>query len=466
MTLELYNKVKITSPTNEVLQYCSTSLIFDNPDYLKKEAMGKWTGNTQRKIILYERAGDVLYLPFGTFAEIYKQFKTDFEHVECRICGIRARNYNSRINLYDYQQNAVERVIRAKNGILVAPCGSGKTQMGLEIVAQLGGRALWITHTQDLLKQSMERAAVNFDLCAAEYGTITAGKVNIGNTITFATVQTLSNIDLAQYRDEWDIIIVDECHKCVGTPTQMTMFYKVLSQLSARYKIGLTATPYRADGLEKAMFAILGGVIHEVPKSAVKDKTCPVKVKFVETSFTPDYNIILAGDGTLIYSQLIDNICRDTARNGAVTDEIIKQCNGATLILSERVAHLTELQRIINDKAPNIKTMRLSASNTKLEKQYRAHALDKMRSGECDILFATYKLAKEGLDIPNLRYVVFASPIKDKTTVTQSAGRVGRKCDGKAYGTVIDFVDGFGMLRGYAKKRAAIYKKLEYEVIK
>ena len=109
------------------------------------------------------------------------------------------------------------------------PCGSGKTQTALEMVARLGKRTLWLTHTQDLLTQSMNRAKSCFNLPLSEYGTITAGKVNVGNAITFATVQTMCNIDLKQLKDCFDVIIVDECHKCVGTPTNMMMFYKVLN---------------------------------------------------------------------------------------------------------------------------------------------------------------------------------------------------------------------------------------------
>ena len=269
MNFYLKNKVLIQNFTPEMLAYCNNTLTFDNPDFLKKEAMGKWTGNTLRKIVLFERDGNNLLLPFGTCKAIYKHFKNSFNIVKPLFSPIRPQNYRSHINLYDYQKNAVEIILRAKNGILVAPCGSGKTQMGLEAVARIGGKTLWLTHTTDLLTQSMNRAKQCFGLPASEYGTITAGKVNVGNTLTFATVQTASNIDLSQYRDEWDCIVVDECHKAVGSPTRMMMFYKVLSALSARYKIGLTATPYRADGLERCMFALLGGIIHEVPQSAV-----------------------------------------------------------------------------------------------------------------------------------------------------------------------------------------------------
>lgn len=461
MDLILKHKIKIDNPTKELLDWCKQNLEFDNPDYIKKEAMGKWTGNTRRKIVLYEKEGNTLYLPFGVFADIYKRFKNKFHKAECYIAALRGRNYKSSINLYDYQENAVKSVIQAKNGILVAPCGSGKTQMGLEIVARLGIKALWVTHTIDLLNQSMSRAQANFGLPLTEYGTITAGRVNIGNTITFATVQTLSNIDLSQYTDCWDMIIVDECHKCVGSPTQMMMFYKVLSQLSARYKVGLTATPYRADGLEKSMFALLGGIIHEVPKSAVKDKTCPVVVQFVNTNYTPDLDLVLAGDGTIIYSNLIKDLCKDTKRNLIIASEIMMK-NGAMLVLSDRVEHLEVLFQKVKDFK---RCVMLKASNTKAEKENRKKVLQMLNNGEIDVVFATYKLAKEGLDVPNLRYVIFATPQKDKTTVIQSAGRVARKYAGKAHGTIIDYVDDFGMLKGYYRKRKGYYKKLGYEII-
>ena len=781
MNFILANKVIIENPTHEMLAYCKSTLSFPNPDYLKKEAMGKWTGNTQREIVLFERAGNRLYIPFGECKKIYKAFKNDITRVDVRICPIRARKYDSRINLYDYQENAVEAVLRAKNGILVAPCGSGKTQMGLEAVARIGGKTLWLTHTTDLLTQSMNRAKQCFGLHASEYGTITAGKVNVGNTLTFATVQTASNIDLSQYRDEWDCIVVDECfpkgtkittpkgekelqnlrigdiitsynrhtknienkpivnimkhkahdivcirlkngeqifctknhpvfvknkgwvsaenlrgddyvmqllwernrrdkivensllskqkarlgvllqrmctkrncskeqaeldrrtqkslfgndeqkqqktfakniteneikqsnekignerksiktikrnwtspkdtmrkrngiecsstnidvgiskntgsvcgisytdqnekrkrlstvlqsrycyskfndsnrsrwgepflnrtpksrqkenrtfewvgvesvtfqkqtsdgtfngvcsdgyvynievadnnnyfangilvhncHKAVGTPTRMMMFYKVLSALSARYKIGLTATPYRADGLERCMFALIGGIAYEIPKEAVAGTTCPVKVKFVDTNFTPDLDAILDGDGTLIYSALVEEITKDEERNGILADSIITAAkDGAVLVLSDRLAHLDVLQELTANSVKG--SARLGIASTKAEKERRNRLLGELNDGRLNVIFATYKLAKEGLDVPNLRAVVFATPQKDKATVIQSAGRVARKADGKEYGTVIDFSDNFGMLRGYEKKRRNFYRKLGY----
>jgi hypothetical protein len=254
--------------------------------------------------------------------------------------------------------------------------------------------------------------------------------------------------------------LVHNCHKAVGSPTKMMQFYKVLSALSCRYKIGVTATPKRADGLEKTMFALLGGIIHEVPKEAVAGNTCPVKVQFVPTEYIPDPDNITMGDGTLDYASLITDLTHDPERFEVVS-EYIQGLGGSVLVLGNRVEYLQALCDDYMGKSICLSGM----GNSKTAKRMRAKALEDLNNGDIDCLFATYQLAKEGLDCPNLRYVVFATPEKDPTTVTQSAGRVGRKAENKPFGTVIDFVDDFGMYRGWQKKRMAVYKKLDFEII-
>lgn len=462
LKIRISNRLIISDPTPAVKAYCEKNLVLDNPDYYKKERMGKWTGNTPKKLYLYEIMGDELWVPFGCLQDVWNTHPVKGDYLP-EISPIQAREYESHINLYPYQEKAVQAALRWKNGVLVMPCSSGKTQCGLEIISRIGGRALWLTHTQDLLNQSKSRAEAV--LSQGGYGTITAGKVNIGTHITFATVQTLAKrIDILDFRDKFDVIIVDEAQHCAGTPTRVTQFYKVISRLAARYKIGLTATPKRSDGLQAAMFALLGPKLHEVTREEVAHTTCPVKVSVIPTGWMPDYDAVLMGDGTIDYNKVIDAMIHDDDRYGVVFAQITR-LYGSTIVLANRVEYL---QRMCDDYIRGQWGNAVCISGqgqSKKAKAERKVALEALNNGELDCVFATYQLAKEGLDVPNLRYVVFATPEQDSTTVIQSVGRVGRKAEGKEYGTVIDFVDLFGMYQGYFKKRKGYYKKIGAEVI-
>ena len=451
MRMVASNEIVVENPTQYLRRWCAEYLTIDNPDFIKKEAMGKWTGNVPRELCLYDVIGGEVHLPFGVLKRLYRAFP-DAEWVNC-IHDAQYVPYVSDITPYSYQEEAITACIKARNGVLVMPCGSGKTQCGLEIIARLHGRALWLTHTQDLLNQSKKRA--ESVLQCGRFGTITAGKVNIGESITFATVQTMCKIDLPKYRDVFDIIICDECQHAAGSPTRVTQFYKVISSLSARYKFGLTATPKRADGLEIAMFALLGDVIHEVSREAVAKNTCEVRVQTIDTGWVPDYNCILNGDGTIDYNAVVDAMTHDQERSALIV-QTINTLSGGIIVLANRVEFLQALNEAYDGRSICIS----GTKNTKSAKEERKKALQKLQNGELDCIFCTYALAAEGLDVPNLRHVVFATPEKNEVTVTQATGRVGRKADGKEYGTVIDFVDEFGMFRGWARKRAGYYKKI------
>ena len=165
-------------------------------------------------------------------------------------------DYQAQVPLYDYQETAVQAMLQKRYGILQALPASGKTQMGIAMIIGSHQKALWLTHTKDLLTQSYNRAAQYVD--KKLLGKISDGKVQIGSGITFATVQTLAKLDLSQYKYEWDMIIVDECHRAAGTPSGYSQFSKVLNNLAASEKYGLSATVHRADGMIKATFALLG----------------------------------------------------------------------------------------------------------------------------------------------------------------------------------------------------------------
>ena len=363
-------------------------------------------------------------------------------------------DYASEIKAYEYQEEAINAALKNRNGVVIAPCGSGKTQIGIEIIARLGLRALWLTHTGDLLKQSLDRAKAVLNIPHDTYGTITEGKVDIGKSITFATVQTMCKIDLDSVAREWDVVIVDEAHHVVGTPTKLQMFYKVISKLCARYKYGLTATPTRADGLIACMYALLGDKVYEITRQQVKDNSCPVRVFVENIDYVPNFDVVLASDGTLQYTSLITDMTENEERNRQIVESIALH-NGKGFVLTDRVQHIQTLAKMLNALGKRCLTLYGSVGKRK-----REEALSALKNGEADLIVATYSLAKEGLDIPCLDNVFFATPQRNETIVIQSAGRVSRKAEGKEWGNVYDYVDDFGMLKGWARKRRGYYKKI------
>lgn len=96
---------------------------------------------------------------------------------------------------------------------------------------------------------------------------------------------------------------------------------------------------------------------------------------------------------------------------------------------------------------------------SKTNKELREQRIEDMRQGKEKVLFATFGLAKEGLDIPRLDTLVLASPHRDKATIIQSIGRIERKFEGKDKPICYDLVDPIQYFENMWKTRKSYYKK-------
>ena len=456
MELIISNEITIKDPTPEVREWVYTRLKVANPEYSKKVRLGLWVGKTPKDIALYRNSGGDLIIPHGVKDSLLYAFPElnvngSFEHpVLFNYASNKPVNYNASINLYDYQKDALNSLVRSRGGILQSKAGSGKTRVGIALACALGKKTLWLTHTNELLNQSYNAAAEFID--KKLLGKITAGKMQIANGITFATVQTLSKADLFALRNTWDVVIVDECHRCAGTVNQATMFSKVLNNLAAPYKYGLSATLHRADGLIPCTFALLGGVAHSVPDSAVH--TMQVKIERKDTGVKIS-RACLDTDGTLVYAKLINYLAGHYERNCKIAGDIdcLVYQKHSIILLSDRVEHLSTVYDLIYHKEDAV------ILHGKVKKADREQALEQMRNKEKRILLATYQLAKEGLDVPCLDRLLLATPVKDYAIVVQSVGRIARVCEGKGEPVVYDYVDDIGFLQGMWKKRCTSYRK-------
>lgn len=451
MKVIIDNVIVIQNPSEEIQRYCKENLEIDNPQFSQNERLGFPTYNIPRRLYWYEKREENYILPFGCLKDLYKIYPIK-EDYSLRFIEPKKLEYKSNIKLYSYQKKAKDMALKSKNGVIVMPAGSGKTQTALQLISELGLKTLWITHTYDLLNQSFDRAKSNLE--DVGLGKIAAGKIDIGTHITFATVQTLVKLDLSSFKNEFDCIIVDEGHRICGTPAQLGMFYKVINALSCRYKYALTATPFRnIKGTEKALFSLIGPIICEIPKEVVAEKTIKATIQPIYTDFKIPEEAQKT-DGTIDYAKLTTILGEDERRNEIILD-ILKECkNNYTLVLGDRLTQLKYLQENIGYGVRIDGTM-----TSKKKKAQREQYIQDMRDGKENLLFATYGLAKEGLDIPRLDRLILASPHRDKATIIQSVGRVERKFEGKKTPLVYDIVDDTQFHSNMFKSRKTIYRK-------
>lgn len=387
MKIIVDNTLRIIGGVNnkQLMQYCKENLSIKNPEYLQNQRLGFSVYRIPKMLYWYEKRGYDLILPFGCLKDIYSLYPYKNDYV-LNYNKPTPLIYKSNIKLYDYQGKAKNKALSAKNGVIVMPAGSGKTQTALQLISELRLKTLWITHTYDLLNQSYDRAKSNLE--NAGLGKIAAGKVDIGTHITFATVQTLSKINLTDLKHEWDCIVVDEGHRICGTPAQLGMFYKVINSLSCRYKYALTATPYRnIKGTEKALFGLIGNIICEIPKEAVEDKTIKAKIQPILTNFKITEECTKE-DGTINYTRLTTILSENKNRNNLILHILKTLHNNSILVLGDRLNQLYDLQEQIGYGVVIDGKM-----TSKKAKAQREQYIQNMRDGKEKLLFATYRIS-------------------------------------------------------------------------
>ena len=345
---------------------------------------------------------------------------------------------------FDYQEEAIEFMINAKGGVLVSPCGSGKTLMGIEILRRLGLKTLWLCHTGDLLRQAKSDMLQQYP--NIKIGLTTEGKLEIGEDVTISTVQTMEKIDPDLYRNEFDVVIVDECAHCVAAPTQMKMFVRVLSNIPARYKFGLTATPARKDGMIKAMYAYIGTNLYgkfEPTYAVSRDRIKTMTAEHIKYELKTGYEMerlmeIYNSSGMIIFNDLISSLVDNETRNKQIVENIVKNdCEGRKqVILSSRVEHCETLVNMLKEKGVNVVLCVGKKTSAKERERILKNEIDSW-----NVLVSTYALLKEGVSIKQLDTLHMVTPVKDKSMVVQCAGRIERFLEGKKQPIVYDYVD-------------------------
>ena len=238
-----------------------------------------------------------------------------------------------------------------------------------------------------------------------------------------------------------------------GSVTKCTQYAKILNNLAAEYRYAVSATAYRVDGLTRCMYSLLNTIKYEIPESSISDKIIKANIQPIYTDYEIPYSAQNT-DGTLDYVKLPTVLAEDKKRNKLILDFLKQNKDNYCIILSDRLTGLQYLHEQLGEG------LMIDGSMTSKEaKKQRAESIEKMRNKEEHYLFASFSLAREGLDIKPLNRLFLIAPTKNKITLIQSVGRIERKDEGKETPIVYDFVDKDIYYQKAFKTRKTIYKK-------
>lgn len=413
-----------------VVERLRRDLSFPNPEFVSRKRLGRWLGATPERIeCLVEAPDGMIHIPRGAVRKLRERLDeadlgVRFE--DRRVAGAVIPGLPS-VDLRPYQRKAVAAIRRCTQGTVVMPCGGGKTVVGAAAIAEIGREALVIVHTHDLLEQwrAMLRERLRI-----EAGIVAEG-VSQPGPVTVATVQTLVRLDEGDFdhlASRVGTVIVDEAHHAPAVT-----FQTVLARLPARWRIGLTATPEREDGLGPLLDFTLGERLFEVGCGELVDagflRAPAVEALFTEFAF--DYR------GPEDHAVCLAALVADEKRNAAIADLAAREAaDGRTvLVLSGRVDHCRALAALVRARGARAEVLIGATSKTE-----RSDILERFRKGQVRVIVAS-TLADEGLDVPRLDRIVLAFPGRAAGRTTQRLGRLMRPHPGKAQPILWDVVD-------------------------
>jgi len=457
------SQVKLLDISEDVTDWLVKQLTFINPEYVEAMKRHRYIGDIPQHIKLYSLSPNGITVPRGylqTVEDILIGKGNSITIVDNRILR-RPLDIESNIVLRPYQASAKLELLSHPNGILVAPAGSGKTIMGLDIFVAVKQKMLWLTHTNRLADQVIERiigtkhdAPAIPNISEDDIGIIGGGKNKIGNKITIGMVQTLArNIELLiSISQEFGLVILDECHHLPAST-----FLKVINYLAAYYMYALTATPYRRDKLESVMFATIGRPNSIIKREEVKkEKGIVTPLVITRRIRGPIYE---GNDYSYIVRELL---IPNELRSDIIATDIINEAkqNNYCLAISIRKSYC----EIIHNKVSKYWN-KTGIATGDYNKKHNNLQIKRLEDGEITVLIVTFDLLGEGFDVQKLNRGFILLPFRERTRVEQAVGRIQRSCKGKDNALLYEYLDeGIGILKDQFRARKNVYYSLNMRI--
>ena len=411
-------RLKKQEVPDEVIKKLETKFVFPNPKWLENEKRGYWTGNIPKTLKFIHIKGGQISIPRGLSSWCIRflgsmGFKVVLDDRTRKLPDV---DFKFQASLRPFQDKAVAAILSRRFGVLNAPTGSGKTVMALKVIAERKQPALVIVHTKELLYQWRDKVVDFLGLPQEEIGLIGAGKKQVGALITIAIINSLYKC-LKEVKENIGFLVVDECHR---TPART--FTEAVEALDSMYMLGLSATPYRRDGLTKVIHFYLGNTVYDITPRELQRQNQIMSAKLVvrKTGFDYDYQ-----DD---YQEMISSLVEDSDRNNMIARDVADYTAkelGIALVLSERKSHCQTLLDLIFKN--NVTCRLLTGDVSTVE---RKAIVEELNQSKVRALVATSQLVGEGFDLKELSSIFMATPVRFSGRVKQYIGRIFRmtKC--------------------------------------
>ena len=326
-------------------------------------------------------------------------------------------------------------------------CGFGKTICCNFVACTLGLKTLVLVHSTSLVEQWKQR--IESVVSGAAVGLIRQNTFDIeGKTHVVGLMQSICKREYPKNAfASFGLTVIDECHHVCADNLS-----RCLEKAGSRFRLGLSATPFRKDGFTPFLFQAVGPISCTVERDHT---TQDIEVNVVHLDVGPEavHYVRKAGKQSINIARMITDLAEHEVRTTLVVQTVHRLAGDGrqVMLLSDRRQHLTGMHKQLTPVASYDMSFMVGGM--------AANATS--AAAAASVIFATYAYAAEGVDLPSLDTVVFATPRVD---VVQTTGRILRKHDKKQKPLVVDFVDVFSVFQNQFSKRLRYYKKLGADV--
>ena len=429
--------------------FLKEQLNFLNTEYLTKKRFGMSLYQVQKYFRLIDESDKTISLPRGFLAKLLQFLYDNGINYEIvydlpKLTDIK---FKSAIKLTNIQKNIVDNAVRERQGVIVAPPGSGKTMMGLELIARHKKPTLILVHRQQLLDQWVDRIQTYLNIPKTHIGQYFGAKKTVGKQITVGLLQSfVRSNDLQDMHDKFGTIIIDECHHIPAKT-----FRGVISQLNSDYLYGLTATPKRKHNDEQLIYVYIGEIIANMADYTSETEKPEPKYDIIirETDLSIPFNW-----KTDRFDLIAKIISYDTFRNRQVTQDILEQVSlgRKTLVLSERKEHLKVMELYLKGEC---EVVTFSGDDSATSRKLK---LKQINDGHYQVLLATGQIFGEGMHVESIEAMILAFPFAFNGKTEQYVGRLNHSLKPKI---LIDYHDkNIPFLDRQFKSRKKTYKRM------